>query len=79
MRTIMNILGIIVSTYCLYYQIVFAVFNNLSRSSQLDYSNIFLSEILPQLLTIVICLIFLALNIRGVILSIKRKYLRIKE
>jgi hypothetical protein len=73
MRPIMNILGGIISIYCLYYQIVFVIFNNLNRSSQQKYSNIFLSATLPQLLIIAICLIFLVLNIRGLILSIKRK------
>ena len=69
----MNILGIIASVYCLYYQVVFIIFNNLSRSYQREYSNVFLDEMLPQLLIIVICLIFLVLNVKGLILRIKRK------
>ena len=73
MRSIMNICGILISIYCLYYQVVFFIFNNLIRSSQTVYYNVFLQETLPQLLIIVICLIFLFMNIKALIVSIKRK------
>lgn len=73
MQLIKNICGIIISIYCLYYQSVFVIFNNLSRSSQTTYYNVFLRETLPQFLIVVICLFFLFLNVKGLILSIKRK------
>ncbi len=73
MRSILNICGILISIYCLYYQVLFFIFNNLTRSSQTVYHNFFLQETLPQLLIIVICLIFLFMNIKDLIVRIKRK------
>jgi hypothetical protein len=59
----MNICGILAAIYCLYYEAVFVIFNNLTRSSEVVYKNAFFKETLPQLLIIAICLIFLFLNI----------------
>ena len=78
MRFIMNICGVIIAIYCLYYQVVFVIFNNLTRSSQTVYNNAFLKETLPQLLIIVICLIFLFFNIKALIQGIKGKQSRLK-
>jgi hypothetical protein len=73
MQLIKNICGIIISVYSLYYQFMFVIFNNLTRNSQTAYYNVFLQETLPQLLIVFICLIFLFLNVRGLVLSIMRK------
>jgi hypothetical protein len=71
MKITINIIAILASLYCIYYQIVFFIFNNLSRSSTRDYSNAFLSETLPQLLIIIICIIFLINNIEQLVKSLK--------
>lgn len=73
MQSIVNICGILIGLYCLYYQTVFVIFNNLTRNSQAAYKNVFLKETLPQVLIIIICLIFLFLNIRALIIRHKEK------
>jgi hypothetical protein len=67
MRLILHILGIIAGIYCLIFQTIVLVFAEGSRSTHLKYHNWFLDHTLPQLLTIAICLFFLAWNIRGLI------------
>jgi hypothetical protein len=76
MRFIMNICGVLIAIYSLYYQVAFFIFNNLTRSSQTVYNNSFLKETLPQLLIIVICLIFLYLNVKAIMRGIKGKQCR---
>lgn len=73
MRSIIYVLGIIASIICLYYQALALVFNDLTLSSRREYPNMFVTEVFPRLLTLLIILIFLTLNIRWLILSFKRK------
>ncbi len=65
-------LRILVSLYCLHYQAVFFIFNTLSRRTGGDYSGSLLSETLPQLLIMMICILFFLDNTRQLIRSLKK-------
>ena len=64
MRIIMNIAGVAAAVFCIYYQTIVFIFINLNQSSFHPNPNYSL-DTLAQLLTILICLIFLFLNIKN--------------
>ena len=70
MKPLINIIAIIASLYSLYYQLVQFVFNNLTRSSKMSYSTL---DILPEIITILICFWFLIISIRGFFKNIRFK------
>ena len=70
MKSVINIIAIIVSLYSLYYQFVQFIFDNLTRSSKMSYSAL---DVLPEVITILICFWFLIINIRGFFKNIRSK------
>lgn len=72
MRRAYHVLAIIASVYCLYYQILFDIFNYLTLSGQKQYSGWFMGQTLSQILLLIICGIFLIINFRGLIKSTRR-------
>ena len=61
---ILNILGIFGSVYCAYYQTIVLFFTSFNQSA--DHPNTSV-DTFAQILTILICLIFLLLNIKSLI------------
>jgi hypothetical protein len=73
MKSVINFIAIIASLYSLYYQFIFFIFNNLTRSSKTNYSSSFFIDGLPEIITIIICLLFLIINIKALFKHIKSK------
>jgi hypothetical protein len=71
MKSLMNSVAILAALYCIYYQLIFFIFNSLNRNANKDYTGTFLKETLPQILIFLICLIFLVNNIKGLIKNLK--------
>jgi hypothetical protein len=64
MKKLWNIIAIIASIYCIWFQVLIFIFNTLTQSPLRQYPSLFLGDILPDVLTIIILLIFLIINIK---------------
>jgi len=62
MKILIHIIGIISGIYCLYYQIIVYIFTNYSRTTQVDFIHIWESDKIPQILTLIILILFTIYN-----------------
>lgn len=73
MKLVLICIAIMGTLYSLYYQLLFFIFNNFTRSSKTDGSSPFLKEMLPEIVTMTICILFLIMIIKELFKTIRCK------